>query len=519
MGPITFSLEETNNLEPNHLEQMPSTTVSEVQSLPGDFGYNSLQNHLEPTSSFTQKLVFDYKLWNQSMNKIILIDSKLPYFTNYTNSNTFPIIYDRMCSGDQLIELLTNLYSQTKIQRIAIVSYYDNNPIFLDNTPLFESSLITNIIKKFKIANIDFLACDTLNSQLWKNFYSMLHNATNVIVGASNDKTGNIKYGGDWIMESTSEDISTIYFNDQIQQYASLLDQTTYENVYYTTSSDNTYAIVTGFVTPPPSNWECIIYPSVIISDTSYPVKRIEGYVFTDCVALSSIQLPDGLKEIGSFAFVNCTSLTEITIPNSVILFGPGDVRTFQGCTNLVSCILPDNISFTTLGNSVFEACPQLKSIDIPRNITYIDMFCFSQMNMESVYFLGHNIPIIGPYNNGFNNATAYVLDGLTLSNIDSYFNNGTNVKYWYPYDYIIDSSNNATITQYKNTPPNWTFVIPAQIIDASNISHNVTSIANSAFSGCSNLITILVNSDNLTNIGNYAFHNCSSLMNVYFYN
>jgi len=226
MGPIIFSLEETNNLEPSHLEQMLLTTVSEVQSLPGDFGYGSRQKPLEPISQFTQKLVFDYKLWNQSMNQILLIDSKLPNFTNYTNSNTFPIIYDHMCCGDQLIETLNELYSTSKIKRIAIVSHYDNNPIFLDNTPLFESLLITNIIKKFKIENIDFLACDTLNSEPWKNFYSMLHDTTNVIVGASNNKTGNIKYGGDWIMESTSEDISIIYFNDHIQEYTSLLDET-----------------------------------------------------------------------------------------------------------------------------------------------------------------------------------------------------------------------------------------------------------------------------------------------------
>jgi len=153
MGPIIFSLEETNNLEPSHLEQMLLTTVSEVQSLPGDFGYGSRQKPLEPISQFTQKLVFDYKLWNQSMNQILLIDSKLPNFTNYTNSNTFPIIYDHMCCGDQLIETLNELYSTSKIKRIAIVSHYDNNPIFLDNTPLFESLLITNIIKKFKIEN------------------------------------------------------------------------------------------------------------------------------------------------------------------------------------------------------------------------------------------------------------------------------------------------------------------------------------------------------------------------------
>jgi hypothetical protein len=47
---------------------------------------------------------------------------------------------------------------------------------------------------------------------------------TGVIVGASNDKTGNIKFGGDWIMESTSQNIELIYFTKSIEYYSYLLD-------------------------------------------------------------------------------------------------------------------------------------------------------------------------------------------------------------------------------------------------------------------------------------------------------
>jgi len=51
-----------------------------------------------------------------------------------------------------------------------------------------------------------------------------LTQATSVIVGASDDKTGNIKYGGDWILESTSEDVESSYFNQNIRYYNYLLD-------------------------------------------------------------------------------------------------------------------------------------------------------------------------------------------------------------------------------------------------------------------------------------------------------
>jgi len=55
------------------------------------------------------------------------------------------------------------------------------------------------------------------------NYYTLLTKETGVVVGASNDKTGNIKYGGDWIMESTSQDIELVYFGKSIKYYSYLL--------------------------------------------------------------------------------------------------------------------------------------------------------------------------------------------------------------------------------------------------------------------------------------------------------
>ena len=88
--------------------------------------------------------------------------------------------------------------------------------LFLDNLSFFEFS---DFFKSFNHA--DFLACNTLIDPRWVNFYSSL---SPTIVGASNDRTGNIKYGGDWVMESTSEDIQAVYFSTDIQYYKFLLD-------------------------------------------------------------------------------------------------------------------------------------------------------------------------------------------------------------------------------------------------------------------------------------------------------
>jgi len=77
--------------------------------------------------------------------------------------------------------------------------------------------------KKFNIKNIDFLACNSLEYSNWKIYYELLQHYLPTIIGASNNLSGNIKYGGDWVMENTNEDIQNIYFNENITNYSSTL--------------------------------------------------------------------------------------------------------------------------------------------------------------------------------------------------------------------------------------------------------------------------------------------------------
>jgi hypothetical protein len=87
-------------------------------------------------------------------------------------------------------------------------------------------SFLISCLNEFRVTHIDFLACNTLQYSNWKSYYALLSSQTSVVVGASNDATGNMQYGGDWIMESTSEDVMNIYFNANISNYVSLLAST-----------------------------------------------------------------------------------------------------------------------------------------------------------------------------------------------------------------------------------------------------------------------------------------------------
>ena len=180
-----------------------------------------------------------YPTINPACKNILLIDQSIKnsqIFSDSVNADTFPITYSTTSTKSELLTLLkTNFIS---IDRLAICfTTGSKTKKFLDNQPFFTKEETTSsgsysenltfliaLIKEFNVKNIDFLACNTLNYPNWVNYYSILTKETTIIVGASNDKTGNIKYGGDWVMENTSENVELIYFTTTIEYYTYLLD-------------------------------------------------------------------------------------------------------------------------------------------------------------------------------------------------------------------------------------------------------------------------------------------------------
>ena len=176
-----------------------------------------------------------------SCNNILLIEdtvSKNMDFYNYVNANTFPIIYNKNSSKTDLLKILNKF---TNINRIGFIfddsdignkKFLDNSNFFIENdlfnsdVDLFSENMqfIINCIGKYNIKNIDYLVCNSLLNDKWKNFYTILNKKTGIIIGASNNKTGNIIFGADWIMESIMEDVKFIYWNEQINNYNESLE-------------------------------------------------------------------------------------------------------------------------------------------------------------------------------------------------------------------------------------------------------------------------------------------------------
>jgi hypothetical protein len=186
-----------------------------------------------------------YPSITNTYTNVLLIDKNVKdaqIFADSVNTNTYPIMYSSSSTKNNLMDVLKNAFI-LKIDRIGIV--FSSNPVtvplFLDNQPFFtnitsgnEPDLVSyrnenvdfmlSVIKEFGVGHVDYLACNTLQYTNWTKYYEMLTQETGVVVGASNDKTGNIKYGGDWIMESTMQDIEGIYFTKSITYYRYLLD-------------------------------------------------------------------------------------------------------------------------------------------------------------------------------------------------------------------------------------------------------------------------------------------------------
>jgi hypothetical protein len=282
-------------------------------------------------------LIYDPTKITNNLKNILLISNLVKdynIFVNSANSETFPIVFSDYSSHNinDVIELFTKLKIKSPyLSRIGVVfeSRLASSKT-LDNckTLLF----IPKLIKQFNITNIDFLACDTLNDPNWLAYYNLLQKETGVIVGASNDKTGNIKYGGDWVMESTGEDIETIYFNVNIMYYKYLLDTS---NLIYPSglATDNNYIYVLtkgGF-----SNLSNIIYKinldgsinnslwyvdnsPIRLKDPFYIVTN-ENYLYASNSAngtVSKINLVDGTMNNMNWVS-GFTSLLGIVIYNS----------------------------------------------------------------------------------------------------------------------------------------------------------------------------------------------------------
>jgi hypothetical protein len=304
-----------------------------------------------------------------------------------------------------------------------------------------------------------------LNFPDWKAYYDIIQTNTNAIVGASNDMTGNIQYGGDWVMESTGTDIELIYFTSNIGYYKYLLG----------TISDYTIVISDDFKIygcGDNGNEQLGIYDK----STLTTMKNTTGKTLksVSCGGSHTIALTadgsvygcgyNGYGQLGDDTTVNKSTLTPMTIPtgktpvsvtcggyHTIVLMTDGSVYGcgFNGFGQLGDGTLVDKNTLTQMTNNTGKT---------PKSVSSGGIHTIVLMTDGSVYGCGYNG--FGQLGDGTTtqrntltlitniNKIFIVLDGNFIF-FPSYFSLSTNIESLYVTTYSTYSLNTVPIFYY----------------------------------------------------------------------
>ena len=244
---------------------------------------------------------------------------------------------------------------------------------------------------------------------------------------------------------------------------------------------------------------DCKSLTSITIPDS---VTSIEESAFEDCESLTSVIILNGVTTIGKSAFRGCKSLTSITIPDSVTSIGFG---AFWGCESLTSITIPNGV--TAIGETAFRGCKSLTSITIPDSVTSIGKDVF--WGCESL------ASVTTP--NGVTDIEENIFESCDNLDVDEAFGlDGSEFE-------IVD----GVLEEYHERPGVTKITIPRGVTSIGDsafaycdelisitIPNGVTTIGENAFSGCKSLTSITI-PDSVTSIGRFAFEDCESLTSI----
>ena len=271
------------------------------------------------------------------------------------------------------------------------------------------------------------------------------------------------------------------------------------------------------------------------------PVTRVMAEAFHNCDFITSLVIPNSIKEIGSSAFSGCRGLTSIEIPGSV-----KRIKKYAlGFNNFTSITLQSGVEY--LEEDAFDYCSYLRSITIPDTVTYLSSSTFHNCSIDwfevdsnNQYYSSDNGVL---YNK---DKSALILCPISvsgvfvipdnLSSVDekafvdcmniSAFEVGSSNQYFSSVDGVLYDKNQTrlircpalkegeviaptTVTEYAENS-----FINCQYITSVELAYGLTEIWEKAFSGCSSLASVTI-PNTVTRINQNAFYECRSLTSI----
>ncbi|MBD5131115.1 MAG: leucine-rich repeat protein, partial [Clostridiales bacterium] len=193
-------------------------------------------------------------------------------------------------------------------------------------------------------------------------------------MGCRAASSGVMVYGDDGNPEPYT--VNTIIKNGVLSWYVPGADPTTY-TVPATVTSIGAYAFAGDKQL------------KTIVFEESSALQSIGAYAFADCTALTTIVLPENLTSIGESAFTGCTALTSVVLPGTLMTLG---IKAFNECSALKTVKFNSGTGTLTLtdpkseGNSQFNKCVSLESVDFGGRSVIIQRFLFSSPNGADYY-------------------------------------------------------------------------------------------------------------------------------------
>ena len=186
--------------------------------------------------------------------------------------------------------------------------------------------------------------------------------------------------------------------------------------------------------------------------EESYPVTRVGGKAFENCLQLVSVTFSGNIDSIGDIAFAHCLQLVSVTFSGNIDSIG---VDAFSHCWQLVSVTFSGKVD--SIGISAFQDCDTLKTVTFSGDVGSIWDFAFYSCDALKTLTFSGSVDSIG-----------------------------------YSAFFGCDALENVTFSGNVRSIGNETFG-SCDALESVTFSGDVGSIGNNAFYNCTALTTIYV--------------------------